>query len=130
MTSRPDRIDPAIAYEFLLEGRAVVVDARPHRDYEVAKRRIPAARRVEPGSGAAMDEALFELPRERLVIVYCDEPDEAASAQVARRVRELGLGDASVLRGGFLAWREAGLPTEPVPDLAGPAEAVLPWEPT
>lgn len=121
MSTRPDRIDPEVAKEYLADLRAVFVDARPRAEYERAGARIPGARHIDPGSGAAMDEALLVLPREKIVVCYCDEPGEAASAQVARRFRELGLGDASVLRGGFRAWRAAGYPVEPVPDVEGEA---------
>jgi Raf kinase inhibitor-like YbhB/YbcL family protein len=78
---------------------------------------------IDPGSGTDIDEALGKLPRERLIIAYCDEPNQAASAQIARRARELGLGDASVLDGGLRAWREADLPTVESREAPPPAPA-------
>ena len=71
--------------------------------------------RVDPDEGMATDEALRSLPRELMIVAFCDEPHQAASMMVARRARELGRGDASVLDGGLSAWRDAGLPTIPVP---------------
>lgn len=114
MSTRPDSIDPEITYLFWAENRAVLVDARPTRDLvrDRIDERIPGSVHIDPGRGAEMDAALQALPRERLVIAYCDEPAHAASAQIARRVRELGLGDGSVLSGGFRAWKEAGYPVE------------------
>jgi rhodanese-related sulfurtransferase len=111
MTARPDTIDCEVAAEYLQEGRAQFVDARPLAEFDYSPLMIPGAIHVHPGSGTAMDDALLTLARGRLTIVYCNEPAHAASAQVARRVRELGLGDASVLEGGFRAWCDADLPT-------------------
>jgi SHS2 domain-containing protein len=76
---------------------------------------------VAPGAGAAETEALLALPRKGLFIAYCDEPGQAASAAVARRVRELGIGDGSALAGGFQAWKAEGYPTEVTPPLTSPA---------
>jgi Raf kinase inhibitor-like YbhB/YbcL family protein len=111
MSKRPDWIDVATAREYLTEGRAQFVDARPDREYERSSEQLPGALHIAAGSGAAMDQLLRQIPRERMIIAYCDEPDQAASAQVARRARELGLGDASVLEGGLSAWLGADAPT-------------------
>jgi rhodanese-related sulfurtransferase len=106
MATRPDRIDVEVASEYLFEGRGIAIDSRPEPNEE----QIPESRRVVPDAGAATDAALMSLPRELLFIVYCDTPEEAASARVARRARELGLGDASALEGGFSAWKAAEMP--------------------
>jgi Raf kinase inhibitor-like YbhB/YbcL family protein len=111
MSTRPDSIDAETAHEYFVEARAQFIDARPADEYRRAAEQIPEAVHIDPGSGVAIDEALRRLPRERLFVVYCDEPNHAASAQIARRARELGLGDASVLEGGFRAWMGAGHPT-------------------
>jgi rhodanese-related sulfurtransferase len=111
MASRPDRIDPEAAQEFLESGRAVLADARPRAAYLTAEETVPGAIRLDPDAGALTDEELLHLPRELLLIAFCDEPAHAASAEVARRARELGRGDASVLEGGLSGWKAAGLPT-------------------
>jgi Raf kinase inhibitor-like YbhB/YbcL family protein len=123
MSSRPDSIDLETAGEYLTEGRAQFIDARPRDEYQRSGRTIPDAVHIDPGSGAEVDERLSQLPRERLIIAYCDEPNQAASAQIARRARELTLGDASVLEGGFRAWCAAGLPTVENPDARRPPRA-------
>jgi rhodanese-related sulfurtransferase len=48
---------------------------------------------------------------DRHVVVVCDEG--YASSLAARSLRELGLGRATDLDGGFQAWRAAGLPVIP-----------------
>jgi rhodanese-related sulfurtransferase len=118
MSTRPDRLSPEIAAEMLAEGRALFLDARPLDAWQRRGIRIPGALHVDPGSGAAMDELLRSLPRERVLVAYCDSPGQAESAQVARRLRELGMGDASVLEGGLKAWEEEGRPIEPIPEAA------------
>jgi rhodanese-related sulfurtransferase len=110
MSTRPDRIDVETAHEYLSEGRATMIDARPVEKWEAAEDTIRDSVHVSPGTGSEVDRVLGRLPRERLFIVFCDEPGNAASAAVARRIRELGLGDASVLEGGLRAWKEAALP--------------------
>jgi rhodanese-related sulfurtransferase len=107
----------------LLGARATFIDARPSTAYEASGLRIPGAQQVGAGSGVDILEALKAAPEGQTLIVYCDEPDQAASALIARRARELGLCDARFLAGGFSAWRERGLPTERIPDLAIAPEA-------
>jgi|SRR4051812_3046642 rhodanese-related sulfurtransferase len=107
----------------LREHRATFVDARPSTDYETSGVRIPGALPVGAGSGADIFETLKSAPEDRVIIVYCDEPEQAASALIARRVRELGLGEAFYVIGGFAAWRQRRLPIEAVPDVACAPEA-------
>ena len=122
MSGRPEPIDVEAAHEYFVEGRATFLDARPAAEYRRSRDRIPGARHVDPGSAAEIDATLGELPRELLLIVYCNEPHEAASARVARRARELGLGDASMLLGGYRAWKLANLPIEPLAEAEPHAE--------
>jgi rhodanese-related sulfurtransferase len=124
MSSRPDRIDPEAAAEYLAEHRAIFVDARPQHAYYESGETLPDVVRVDPSEGAVTDEELLSLPRELLLIVFCDEPNQAASAGVARRARALGRGDASILDGGLRAWMAAGLPTVPLVHMP-PTERVV-----
>ena len=115
MPKRPEEIDAEVAFELHGELRAQFVDARPTSQYERSSDRIPDAVHLDPGGGAELTQALLALAREKMIVAYCDEPAHAASSQVARRARALGLGDASFLRGGLTAWKQAGLPTEVLP---------------
>src|SRR5205814_9490786 len=92
-------------------------------EYEASGWRIPGARQVGAGSGVDILEALKATPDDLPIIIYCDEPEQAASALIAKRARELGLGEAFFLEGGFRAWRERRLPVERIPDLAVAPEA-------
>jgi rhodanese-related sulfurtransferase len=102
----------------LREDGATFIDARPSTDYEASGLRIPGAWPVGSGSGVDILEALQSVPKDRVIVIYCDEPDQSASALIAARVRELGLGDGFYLIGGFAAWRQRQLPVEAVPDVA------------
>jgi rhodanese-related sulfurtransferase len=107
----------------LLGPCATFIDARPSTAYEASGVRIPGAHQVGAGSGVDILEALKAAPEALTIIVYCDQPEQAASALIAGRARELGLGEAYFLAGGFQAWRDRGLPVERVPDLAIAPEA-------
>jgi rhodanese-related sulfurtransferase/SHS2 domain-containing protein len=120
MGSSDELIDPEMAYEYFQEGRAQMVDARPRLAYEQTRERIPGAIHIEPDLGAATTEALLALPRERPIIAYCDQPAQAASLELARRVRALGHGDGYAIAGGLRAWKQAGLPIEMAPPLVSP----------
>jgi rhodanese-related sulfurtransferase len=108
---------------YLREGRATFVDVRPSTAYETSGVRIPGALPVGAGSGADIFETLKDLPEDRTIIAYCDEPGQAASALIARRVRELGLGEGYYVLGGFRAWLDRHLPVEANPDVACAPEA-------
>jgi rhodanese-related sulfurtransferase len=114
----PAEISLEDARALLAAKRATFIDARPSTHYEESAVRIPGALQVGAGSGVDILEALKAAPRDKTLIVYCDDPDQAASALIARRVRELGLGQAFYLSGGFPAWLARTQPVERVPDLA------------
>jgi rhodanese-related sulfurtransferase len=98
-------------------GGAVIVDTRPldqRRAQGVVPGAVPVGRnvlewRADPTSGYA-DSALAG----RRLIVMCAEGYSSSLAAVS--LQDLGLGDATDMAGGFLAWRAAGLPVEPCPD--------------
>ena len=118
MSRDPVELSLESAQSLLAQDRATFIDARPSTDYEQSGVRIPGALQVGAGSGVDILEALKAAPPDKTIIVYCDEPEQAASALIARRVRELGLGEAFFLAGGFQAWRGRHLPVERVPDVA------------
>jgi rhodanese-related sulfurtransferase len=118
MSGAPAGISPERAWSLLSEQRATAIDARPSTEYEASGLRIPGAWPVGAGSGVDILEALKAAPDDKAIIVYCGDPDQSSSALIARRVEELGLGEAFFLQGGFRAWRERNLPLEQIPDLA------------
>jgi rhodanese-related sulfurtransferase len=113
---RIDRVSPEDAVAEVREG-ALLVDIRSESQ-RAADGVVPGAMyhprnvlewRMDPASGAT-DPAVGGL--ERRVIVMCDAG--YASSLAAETLREIGFARAADLDGGFQAWRDAGLPVEPL----------------
>ncbi len=90
----------------LLQGDdpPIIIDVRSATERQVGGW-IPAA---------ILEERLaeFEPAPGRTIVVYCDCPNEASAALLARRLESRGLGPARPLAGGFEAWQQAGLPVQ------------------
>ncbi len=99
----------------------VVVDVREASAYEKSTVQAKGAIRA---SAADVAEAVSALAREQGMVLYCDLPDEAVSAEAARRLMAEGYTRIAVLTGGFAAWEAAGLPLERTPHARGLATAV------
>jgi rhodanese-related sulfurtransferase len=114
---RLQRLTPEEARAAVAAGGAVIVDTRPleqRREQGIVAGAVVTGRnvlewRADPTSGHT-DPAL----RGRRLIVMCAEGYSSSLAAVS--LQEAGLADATDLVGGFLAWRDAGLPVEPCPD--------------
>jgi membrane protein DedA with SNARE-associated domain/rhodanese-related sulfurtransferase len=65
-----------------------------------------------PGSIALGDVAELELDHEEEIVLYCDCPNDASAAVVARRLKERGYRNVRPLAGGVDAWRSEGLPID------------------
>ena len=115
--ARIDRLTPGEARAAMQRG-AVILDTRTYEQRR-ADGVIPGATvmnrnivewRVDPTSGWE-DPAV--VARTGPVIVMCDEG--FASSLAAATLVDLGIEDAADMIGGYQAWKEAGLPTEPAP---------------
>jgi rhodanese-related sulfurtransferase len=113
---RLHRLDPLEAYEAHRSG-GVLVDIRPHAQRRseggipgsIVVERNVLEWRFDPRSAARLDIAdRYDLP----IIVVCSAGFTSSLAAAA--LQDLGLWRATDLAGGFLAWRDAGLPVEPV----------------
>lgn len=87
----------------------VVIDVRADIASTLDSRRIPGAL---PITLAALDAS--RLPRERLVVLYCDCPNEVSAALGALALMRAGIADARALEGGLQGWIDAGRPVEAV----------------
>jgi rhodanese-related sulfurtransferase len=110
--SRLVRVGPREAYDAAARG-AVLVDIRPAAQ-RAGEGEVPGALVVErnvlewrfdPSSDARVPFAAYDL----VVIVLCQEGYTSSLAAVA--LQDLGIRRATDVAGGFVAWREAGLPT-------------------
>ena len=87
-------------------GRPVLVDARRKYAWDHSTLKLPGAVRLDP----KMPDA-SALPKGRDIVVYCSDPDEVTSVDVA--VGLIGSGfRAHVLTGGLPGWVDANLPAE------------------
>jgi len=111
------RVTPREAASAVDEGGALIVDIRP---YEQRRRDglVPGALvidrnvlewRLDPQCDHRIPSA---ARRDHRIMVLCNEG--YSSSLAARTLCELGL-DATDVVGGFVAWREDGLPIEPMP---------------
>jgi rhodanese-related sulfurtransferase len=101
------RLAPQDAFAAWQAG-AVLVDTRSADEQLEQQGLIPGALRY-PLSVVLW--RLDDLPRERRVILICRQG--YSSSLAAAQLQELGFRDATDVEGGFEAWVEAGLPTEP-----------------
>jgi rhodanese-related sulfurtransferase len=108
------RLTPLEALEAQADG-ALLVDTRPHAQ-RVADGEVPGALviernvlewRFDPRSAVRVPEAAADL----MLVVVCSEGYSSSLAAAA--LQDVGVPHATDLIGGFLAWREAGLPTVP-----------------
>lgn len=96
---------PRDAYPLVRASDALLIDVREPDEW--AEARIPGARLIPLGELA---ERLDELPRDATIILQCRSGNRSRSATQA--LREAGFARAVNLRGGILAWAQAGLPLE------------------
>jgi membrane protein DedA with SNARE-associated domain len=89
-----------------------IFDCRSHGYYEKDAMRIAGSTRLEPN---AITQEASGVPTDKEIVLYCTCYREATSERVARFLAENG-GRATVIAGGFQAWKKAGLPLEPVPE--------------
>jgi membrane protein DedA with SNARE-associated domain/rhodanese-related sulfurtransferase len=87
--------------------RLVIVDVRLFEPTPLA--RIPGAVRAPLNEDLPAD--LATIAEGVRVITYCDCPDDASAAKLARKLAQPGR-PAYVLAGGLSAWAAAGLPVE------------------
>jgi rhodanese-related sulfurtransferase len=104
----PHPIDATSLKAWLDAGAAVLVDVRPPAMH--AAERIPGARSVP--LTPAFDPARLPPAEGRPLVVHCEIG--VMSADAARRVAAAGR-EVYDLRGGIVAWKQAGLPVESDP---------------
>ena len=107
-----ESIAPKDAYDQVAAGRAILLDVREPVEWE---HHIDGAVEVPRGllefaADPRSPRHNTELDPRSRVIVYCRSGTRAALA--ASTLKTLGYVNVANLDGGFVAWRDAGLPTE------------------
>ncbi|HEY6482029.1 MAG TPA: DedA family protein/thiosulfate sulfurtransferase GlpE [Steroidobacteraceae bacterium] len=110
---RMARVDPQELHSMLQGERApTILDVRSRSALALDPRTIPGALHVPPEELATL---LASISHDGEVVAYCNCPNEASAAQVARLLMQHGVTRVRPLHGGLDAWVAAGYP------VSGPA---------
>ena len=102
-TATTQQLDARTAGRLAGEG-APVLDVRERSEYALGH--VPGARHIPYEQ---LEQRIGELPRERMLVVYCAS---GVRSSLATSIFERHGVVTANLRGGFNAWRNAGLPIE------------------
>jgi rhodanese-related sulfurtransferase len=103
--SRVEDITPAEVQEKIDEGDFTLIDVREQNEWNSS--RIVNA--VHLGKGIIERDIEDEIPnQDEELVLYCE--DGYRSALAADNLKRMGYRDVKLLKGGFRAWNEAGLP--------------------
>jgi membrane protein DedA with SNARE-associated domain/rhodanese-related sulfurtransferase len=109
---RIGRISPEELHRRMNAGEdIVVVDLRHTLEFEAEPQTIPGAVHMDT---AELEEAVDVIPRDRDIVLFCSCPNEATAAQMALRLRNLGITRIRPLAEGLAGWRACGFPTLPL----------------
>jgi rhodanese-related sulfurtransferase len=89
------------------EGRVVIVDVRAAEAYDEGRLRGAVSMPLEDVVARAK-----ELPRDKMIVTYCDCPGEHSGSRAAVFIKHQGFEQVAVLTGGWDAWKEAGMTVE------------------
>jgi membrane protein DedA with SNARE-associated domain/rhodanese-related sulfurtransferase len=89
----------------------VIVDLRHAVEFTAEPETIPGAVHMDAGD---LEEAFDVIPRDREIVFFCNCPNEATAAQLALRLREMGITRIRPLAGGLDRWRKLGFPLEAI----------------
>jgi membrane protein DedA with SNARE-associated domain/rhodanese-related sulfurtransferase len=103
------RISPEELHQRMNAGEdVVVVDLRHTLEFDSEPETIPGAVHMD---SAELEEAVDVIPRDREIVLFCSCPNEATAAQMALRLRNLGITRIRPLAEGLAGWRARGFPT-------------------
>jgi membrane protein DedA with SNARE-associated domain/rhodanese-related sulfurtransferase len=107
---RISRISPEELRQKMDAGEdVIVVDLRHASEFEAEPETIPGAVHMDTGD---LEEAIEVIPRDRDIVLFCSCPNEATAAQMALRLRSLGITRIRPLAGGLAGWRGLGFPVQ------------------
>jgi len=104
-----------LTYEEALDlfrgGNALFVDAR--HPYDFARGHIPGAVNVPQSDVQGAQSLLAIIPRNALLVTYCDGAECNSSVQLALTLSEAGYTNVKVFFGGWNAWTAHHQPVDP-----------------
>lgn len=99
------------AFGDLSQGRALFIDARDPGAY--AGGHIPDSVNITPEQAAErLDEVRAMLKTGKTLIAYCHDVDCPLSAELARKLQDLGVRSVKVMPEGWVGWMDRGYPYE------------------
>jgi rhodanese-related sulfurtransferase len=101
------RISVAEANKLVTQGKAVLVDVRSKEQFDLGH--IKGALHI-PGS--QLMSRLREVPPGKMIITYCACSAEQSSGRAVIDLAAHNVKNSAALQGGWVAWKDAGLPTE------------------
>lgn len=104
-------ISLAEAKEAFFAGGAVFLDAR--HEFEYTAGHIRGALNIPLHNFDRYQSQLSEIPKDALLVVYCDGVQCNSSIELALKLSELDFKNIKVFFGGWDEWKTAGLPTTP-----------------
>jgi len=100
-------------HALLEKGEAVAIDVRGSVPYELGH--IAGATWMPLG---LIHQRAGELPQDKLLVAYCTCKAEETSLEAALLLaNQHGFRRVAILRGGYPAWKEAGLPVEAIQEV-------------
>ncbi len=105
-----DRITKEELLPLLGNKDITIIDLRFGREWSDSNVKIRGAIREDPMKpGQWMDR----YPKEKMLVFYCDCPDDGTSASLARVLKMKGYLKVYYLKGGWAEWSTAKYPTDP-----------------
>lgn len=111
--SAPTPITLAEAEKLYESKGAVFVDARHYFDFR--RGHIPSAINIPLAEFDSHRATVAALPRDTVIIVYCDGSECNSSIELAAKLYESGIGGVRIFFGGWQEWTNNNLPTESSP---------------
>ncbi|OEU68226.1 MAG: rhodanese [Desulfovibrio sp. S3730MH75] len=101
------QIDGAGFVEAFESGEVVIIDARSDSDFAMGH--VPGAMNVPSWAiGAELDGLIASVPKDKMIIVYCDGLSCGKSKIVARKLAEKGFSKLAVYPDGLDGWLSLG----------------------
>ena len=109
----PQMISRETADSLFQTGSALFVDARHAFDYKAGH--IRGAISLPLAEFDTRKAILDSIPKDRLMVVYCDGAECNSSIELSVRITKEGFTDVRIFFGGWREWVAANLPTERLP---------------
>ncbi len=103
-------ISLAEAKEYFFSGTAIFIDAR--HEYEFDQGHIKNALNIPLYIYDRYQALLTEIPKDKLIVVYCNGIHCNSSYELAEKLSHLGFTNIKVFYGGWDEWKTAGLPIQ------------------